>query len=183
MNLLKVASKEPLSDATVANKVSKAIARDVVLFDEDFDVTVTNGVASLKGDVSSYFAREQAEDVCARVPGVKDIDNRLTVTYEVPAFTYAFHDWDPLLYDYEFDHASVRHRPDWEIRSDIESELWWSPYVDEDQVTVTVENGTAILTGTVDSRRERHAASENALEGGALSIINRLRIAERRDET
>jgi osmotically-inducible protein OsmY len=39
---------------------------------------------------------------------------------------------------------------------------------------VTVDDGVVTLTGTVDTWTEREAAEENALEGGALRVVNRL---------
>ena len=43
---------------------------------------------------------------------------------------------------------------------------------------VRVDNGIATLTGTVDSRHERESAEENAFEGGAVRVINRLAVGE-----
>jgi osmotically-inducible protein OsmY len=60
------------------------------------------------------------------------------------------------------------------IKEDIEDELFWSPFVDLDEVTVKVDGGTAILTGEVDSLGEYEAATENALEGGAHEVDNNL---------
>jgi len=41
---------------------------------------------------------------------------------------------------------------------------------------VTVEDGAAILTGTVDSYSEWQAATDNAYEGGAAWVDNDLNI-------
>lgn len=65
---------------------------------------------------------------------------------------------------------------DLEIEEDIRDELFWSPFVDDDQVRVTVENGIAQLAGVVDTPRERLAAVENAVEGGAIGVENKLRL-------
>lgn len=61
-----------------------------------------------------------------------------------------------------------------QIKENIESELWWSPFVNESDVTVEVDQGVAKLTGVVDSWQERDAAIENAREGGAESVIDYL---------
>ena len=60
------------------------------------------------------------------------------------------------------------------IKEDIEDELFWSPFVDLDEVNVKVDDGTATLTGDVDSLGEYEAATENALEGGAHKVDNDL---------
>jgi osmotically-inducible protein OsmY len=44
--------------------------------------------------------------------------------------------------------------------------LWWSPFVDSDDVNVTVDDGVVTLTGAVDSWSEYNAAANNAYEGG-----------------
>ena len=62
------------------------------------------------------------------------------------------------------------------IGENIRSELWWSPWVESDEIAVTVEDGVATLTGLVDSQSEEESAVENALEGGARNVINELRI-------
>jgi osmotically-inducible protein OsmY len=67
-------------------------------------------------------------------------------------------------------------REDWQIRQGILDELRWSPYVDDDAVAVTVNDGVALLTGVVDDLRARRAATANAREGGPLQVRNRLRV-------
>ena len=51
-------------------------------------------------------------------------------------------------------------------------ELFWSPFVDANQVEISVDDGLVTLSGTVDSWREKRVAGENAVEGGALTIEN-----------
>jgi osmotically-inducible protein OsmY len=68
-------------------------------------------------------------------------------------------------------------KTDWEIERAIEDELYWSPYVDSYQVEVEVEDGTAELSGAVDTWAERQAAEKNALEGGAINVDNQLLVA------
>ena len=41
---------------------------------------------------------------------------------------------------------------------------------------MTVDDGTATLNGEVDSLSEWRAASENAWEGGAIWVVNKLEI-------
>ncbi len=65
-------------------------------------------------------------------------------------------------------------RMDSDIRDGIVKEMTYSPFVDADQVAVNVVNGTATLTGSVDSRAESRAATENAYEGGAIRVLNQL---------
>ena len=55
-------------------------------------------------------------------------------------------------------------------------ELYWSPYIDEDDITVHVNSGVVTLNGTVDSWFERNLANQSAWEGGARHVINKLRV-------
>ncbi len=43
-------------------------------------------------------------------------------------------------------------------------------------INVKVKDGTAILTGTVNSRLEYKAATENAYEGGATWVENNIKV-------
>jgi len=174
-NHLKVRSQLAVSDEVVEESVRDALARDPVVDPTAVDVEAFAGDVYLYGEVDSYFERSQAGEVASRIAGVTDVENHIVVDYAWPSLgRYGFYDWDPVLYDYDFDRETVRVRSDEEIREAIVSELTWSPFVDADEVTVTVEDGEATLTGTVDGWRERRAAVENAFEGGALRVRNRL---------
>jgi osmotically-inducible protein OsmY len=153
-NYLRVRPEQRPTDTELADRVRNAIERDPYLERYDITVTVVNGKAYLYGAVDSQFEKTQAEMVASNVAGVIEVSNELDVTER---WTW---------------------RDDWEIRQDIESELWWSPFVDSDQVTVAVDDGVATLTGTVDSWQERSAAAENAREGGAKRVRNRLRVSD-----
>ena len=152
-NYLKVRTKTQLSDETVVNNVRSALFMDPLVDRYEIAATVYNGTVSLYGTVDSYFEKWRAEDVASRVRGTLGVNNYLKVN----------HRWN--------------WARDWEIRTDIQDELWWSPFVDEDQVRVSVEGGVATLRGSVDSWWERRIATENAIEGGAKSVRNYLSVA------
>ncbi len=118
-------------------------------------------------------------DVAARQKGVKAVHNFIDVRGS-SVITYDPHidSWD--LHDYEWytvNDKLVSTKTDWEIERNIKDELFWSPFVDADQVKVEVVNGVAELTGTVDTWSEREAAGENALEVGALILDNDLAVS------
>lgn len=151
-NFLRVRPTERLTDAEVTGRIKNAFEQDPYLSRHDLSVWVSNGHAYLYGDVDSRFDASHAESVAARTKGVVDLANRLDIR---EGYTL---------------------KSDWEIREDIEDQLWWSPFVDSDEVRVTVTDGKATLAGTVDSLSERRAAAENAIEGGAHSVVNRLHV-------
>jgi osmotically-inducible protein OsmY len=68
------------------------------------------------------------------------------------------------------------YKSDWEINRDVESQLFWSPFVDSDRITVTVNDGVVMLQGTVEDWDEYWTAVENAYEGGARLMENHLRL-------
>jgi osmotically-inducible protein OsmY len=63
-----------------------------------------------------------------------------------------------------------------EIEEDTEDEMLWSPWAQSDQVTVTVRDGVATLTGVADTWSESQAATDNAFEGGARKVVNKLKV-------
>jgi hypothetical protein len=131
-------------------------------------VTVTEDCTTrLEGEVASCFAREQAEDVVARVQGVTCIENLIDVSCSVPRWSCADNDWDPIRHDFDFDDRTVRLMSDREFGTDIENELSWPPFVDVGEVRVPVEDGGAPLTVTIDDWNERVSASASTIEGGA----------------
>jgi HSP20 family molecular chaperone IbpA len=67
-------------------------------------------------------------------------------------------------------------KSDKEISENVKDQLFWSPFVDEDQVNVSVLNGVVTLTGNVETLSERLAAEENAYEGGAKKVKNNLTV-------
>jgi osmotically-inducible protein OsmY len=175
-NRLKVRPVTWLSDETIESLVMDAVSRDPYLQSYEIAVDVRNGVVNLYGTVDSYFYKFQAEDVASRVNGVITVANHLIVQK----------DYDPYLYNpyvdewYLYDNDWFNHRPrfpsksDSEIKRDIESELFWSPFVDAADVNVIVDDGRVTLNGSVDSWSEYNAAANNAYEGGAVYVANEI---------
>jgi osmotically-inducible protein OsmY len=141
---------------------------------------VFNGQVYLAGTVDSTFEKAQAEDVAASIAGVTAVNNNIRVqdaTEIVVSDPYVDQDWDLYDYDwYEYPNLLSTVKPDWEILEDIEDELWWSPFVDSDDIDIEVENGVATLSGEVEDLAERRFALDNALEGGAIAVIDHLNV-------
>jgi osmotically-inducible protein OsmY len=180
-NRLKVRPAMAHTDEQIETAVQSTLLRDPYVDRYQIAVNVVDGMAYLTGTVDSYFEKAQAEDAASRVNGVVNVSNGLAVTDTHSPIVY-----DPYIYDwYVEDYDWYDYRPvnavktDKEIKTAIESELWWSPFVDSDEVAVEVEDGVAALFGTVDSWSERRAATHNALEGGAIRVDNDLVVAMR----
>lgn len=152
-NHLKVRPATVPADEELEKRVGRALAEDPYVERWEIDVDAASGWVFLSGNVDNSFEKQRAHTIAARVKGVVDvIDN---VEYE--------REWV--------------WKPDWEIREQVDDQLFWSPFVDADQVTVAVDNGVVTLTGEVDTWAERSDAEENAWEGGAKDVRNELTVA------
>jgi len=151
-NYLRVRPVSGPSDAEIAMNVENALLADPYVDRYEIGVSVDNGKVYLTGTVDSPFDRLRAEEVASGLEGVVEVANNMRLE------------------------AAWGWKTDWEIKEDIEDQLWWSPFVDSDQITVTVEDGVATLTGTANSWQERGAAADNAYDGGAKEVRNHLRV-------
>ena len=176
---IKVRPQVMPADSTIGEDIEDALRRNPITEGYEVDVAVRNGTVTLTGTVDTFTEMAEAEDVASGIIGVRRIHNNLDVSYTEglyshDAYAYPYY---PHVYSWSAYVPSSTILSDAEIRDEVRDELWWSPYVDEDQVMVTVEAGTATLSGTVDSFSEFRAAGENAYEGGALAVDNDLRIS------
>lgn len=174
-NLIKVRAPAGIPDDKVATAVRAALLRNPFTQSYEIMVRANDGVVHLAGEVDSYFEKAEAERVASRALGVTRVRNGLEV--EQPAvLTYDpyVHDWS--IYEFPwYNGTTVVHRKsDRQITRDIETQLVWSPFVDSEDVNVSVTAGIATLTGNVDSWSEYRAARENAFEGGAHLVINNI---------
>lgn len=177
-NRIKVRPAVLSSDERIELGVESALLRDPYVEKYEIAVDVINGVANLYGTVDTFFEKSKADEVASRVDGVIVVDNNLVVEKDYDLYTYdpyvdRWYYYDDYWYDYEPYYPA---KTDSEIKADIQDELWWSPFVDSDDIKTTVEDGVATLTGTVDSLSEYNAAENNAYEGGALYVDNDLTI-------
>lgn len=118
----------------------------------DLAIAVRNGTVYLNGTVESYYAKRHIGNIVGNISGVAAVENDLTVAEQrIPKSDYA-------------------------LQQAIEAELVRDWLVNKYQITVDVANGVATLSGTVDSRLEVLQAVENAFEGGARLVINRLMV-------
>ncbi len=173
-NRIKVRMGEPPHDEEIESKIELALANNSVTEAWEIDVHVNNGIVTLSGMVDSHLEKNEAEWTASGVQGVSEVNNIIDVNYP-----YSYYWWGA--YPYYSLHITPPSDPavipdDDRIEERVANELWWSPFVDRDQVEITVEEGRVTLEGTVDSWREYRAAAENAWEGGALAVTNELAV-------
>lgn len=169
---LRVAPTTPTGESELEAEIKDALFRNVITAAYEISVDVDNGVVTLRGDVDSYAEKATAGEVARGIVGATRVINSLEVRRDSPVYTY-----DPYLsqfYPYIQSFKDYTHRrplrSDLEIEKAIESELAWSPFVNQGDVEVNVSNGVALLSGRVKSWSERDAAIKNAFEGGAVEV-------------
>lgn len=177
-NRVKVRPDNVYQDAVIAKNVRKALRQNPVIQPYEVDVNVRNGIVYLFGQVHSSFEKAEADELAALIKGVLAVDNNLTVERPYRRYVYDPYLDDWYLYDYEWFRFTppVPTKSDDAIQHDIRTEFFWSPYVNSDDVTVTVDNGIATLSGKVDSWTEYYSAQKNAYDGGAVHVRNNLTV-------
>ena len=71
--------KKTVDDSTLSNNVRSALASDAAISKESIQPAVANGVVTLQGNVSSDTARLVAAEDAAKVSGVKEVVNNLSI--------------------------------------------------------------------------------------------------------
>lgn len=143
-------------DLQLAERVRRILLMDPYVHQHEISVSVNDQIVRLTGTVDSDFQKNHAKKIASRIDGVVFVQNSLNVRRK----------WTP--------------KEDWVIRKDIEDELWWSPFVDADDIKIVVEDGKTTLSGTVDTLRERRAATKNAYDGGSKRVVNHLKVRNAR---
>ena len=122
------------SDKDIALAVEKHLTVDAATPAHLIDVEVKDGIVTLSGSVANLLIRDRAGDLAETIRGVRSVVNTIMV--------------NPVK------------RPDDAIAKDAKSALAKDPATDLYEAGVQVMNGTAILTGTVDSLAERDLAAQ-----------------------
>ncbi|AQT70137.1 Osmotically-inducible protein Y precursor [Anaerohalosphaera lusitana] len=161
-NKLKVRPQEVPSDDAIAGKIRVALKRHTVTEPHEITVTVRNQKVYLYGNVQNITEKNMAENIASQIKGVAAIDNRISVV--------------------DAEDAEYLWKSDQQIKEDIRDELFWTVFVEAEDVNVMVQDGTAILTGTVNDWQEVLAAIENAYEGGAEKVKSDLDVRNNEDE-
>jgi hypothetical protein len=167
-------------------QLKAAFSWDPLLDSSTIDVAVINRTAYLSGAVESSFEKAEAQDVASRTKGVLLVRNHLKVE---PEFSISYYDWDygysyygwPYYYNEPPNYGSDTFGPqpylsDEQIKKNIEDGFFWSPFVDSDDIKVTVHGGVATLTGMVGTWIGWGEADKDAHKGGAGAVLNRVTV-------
>ena len=201
-NHLKVRPTGGSADAAAMEKQLKAaLLWDPFLDSSTIDVAVINRVAYLSGAVDSSFQKAEAQDVASRIKGVVQVRNHLKVEpeyysiydsdydyyngYYYPDYDYGYYDdygyYGSPDYNQSPYYISEMSGPqpylsDEQIKKNIENRFFWSPFVDSDDIKVTVDGAVATLTGTVGTWVGWGEADKDARKGGATAVLNRVTV-------
>jgi osmotically-inducible protein OsmY len=149
-------SDQSIPDSEIVQQVKDAFLQDFYVDRSKIEVWARKGTVYLSGKVDSAFEKGRAKDLVAGVRGVTEVVNNISAP---TTWTWS---------------------RDWEVRLDIERKLEMSPLVEGDAVKVTVVEGVATLSGTVDTWQERDVLTEKALQGGAKTVNNNLVVRQSR---
>jgi osmotically-inducible protein OsmY len=139
------------TDTEIAQAVRRALEADVEVPEERIQSTVTSGIVTLTGSVNFWHELEDAGRAVRHLTGVRGLINCLSIS------------------------APLRQAED--VRHEIEAALERRADRTAHNIHVTVEDGTATLSGPVHSYAERQAATWAArFAPGVHAVNDRLRI-------
>lgn len=142
-----------LTDSELRRRIHLNLAMSPFVDGEDVRISVDNRVATLSGTVEDRSAMIDAVEL-AYDAGARKVRNKLSQRER------GDRPW-----------ADMR---DSELKEEIRDELASSPFVNADQISVSVRNGVATLSGGVENKGEIADAVENAYEAGAKRVKSRL---------
>jgi osmotically-inducible protein OsmY len=151
-NHLKVVPERMIEDLALAANLKEALERDPVLAGRNLHALVRNGRVSLYGSVDYDYLRQRAEALASRIFGVVAVDN------------------------YIAGEGISEIEADREILGAVAEEIYVDPFLDFDEIDLSVEDGTVTIRGAVDSRHELIEAVECAFRGGAREVRSRLTV-------
>ena len=151
-----LADTVPRKDLQVFNDVAKSVNRytQFTIFD-DVSASVRDGVVTLTGKVTMPFKRDDIEKRVAKIAGVQQVTDRITV---LPVSSFD----DELRY--RIARSIYGH-----------SNFWTYAAMANPPIHIIVEHGHVTLTGVVNSQVDRMLARSLATQFGVMSVTNDLK--------
>jgi osmotically-inducible protein OsmY len=164
-NKLSVEPTGARSDRELEAEIEAMLAWDALVEHDGIEVEVVRGTVQLSGFVGSVAEKNRAAEQ-SWIAGVVAVDD--TALQVSPAAA------DPRLRKRNY---ALLERPDPRVAEALRAALARDPRVPDRDIGVEVDEGTAILSGRVDSLFARHAAAETARNTlGVHRVVNRIRV-------
>jgi osmotically-inducible protein OsmY len=154
-NQLHVNPVDELTETELEPRVRNVLAWNPYVDRHEITVDAVGSRIYLYGDVDSSFERAEAERVASSVSGVSAVTNMIRVRDDDSA--------PPL---------------DWMLRQEVESQLYWNPWVDSTSIDVSVQGGVVTLSGALDDWRAYVSAVDDAYQCGAERVVTNVTIRE-----
>jgi osmotically-inducible protein OsmY len=132
------------TDADLATAVLNALTWDSSVPTDKLDITVSNGLLTLKGEVEHGFQKQDAERAARRLSGIKGVVNQIMVR--------------PIL------------QPQG-LKQNIETALVRNAELDASRIQVEVQGNKVILRGNVHAYAEKKAAEEAVWAAPAVGDV------------
>ncbi len=143
------------TDREIERVVQDQLSWDGRLGNSKIEVAVEAGRVILKGEVSSFAARQVAEADALMVPGVREVDNQTTIVYP----------------------AGVKKPEKRELKASILNRFLWNPNIPASEIDVDVFDGNVTLRGTVDGYWKKIRAQEIVYRmRGVVKVKNELAV-------
>lgn len=140
------------SDTKIEEAIEDAFLHDPRVKSFNVTANVSNGVATLRGEVNNLKAKRSAKRTASHTVGVIDVKNHIKVNPDEEMI-------------------------DENIADRVSNALERDPYIEHYEITVTVEDGVAHLNGTVDSYFEKGQADDIAARvDGVVKVNNNLTV-------
>ena len=147
-----VLSPMGIPDAAVEQQIRRRLVNSAVIESQGIQVKVEHGTAWLTGTVATWTEGQEAELLAEETRGVREVKNEITV--DVPT-----------------------KRNDQEIQADVIGALARNVYLTGFPITITVQNGTVTLKGSVGNSYETIKAQKIAGRiMGVQDIHNQLQV-------
>lgn len=166
-----------MDDAQIERQIENAISMIDRPIGDDVIVRVAGSQARIAGDVDSAESYRRIDEILANTRGIDSITNELTIRGEMPLIGgHAPMPQTSILLRGNSGGNGAGELSDRELYESVESELFWSPFVDGRNVEIDVDEGAVTLTGDVESMSESMAAEANAFQAGARIVNNALEV-------
>lgn len=132
--------------------IRQALSADPRVDGYGIQVDYRSGMATLRGSVDSLSAREAAEEIVRRVPGVGEVRNQIAV-------------------------QTATESPDVNVERQVLEVLLQDPYLQGQDIRVRVQDGTVYLEGTVGAEYQRTRARDLVSRiRGVVHVYDQLRV-------